>query len=194
MEARKGRESQTRCGFLDRLDYRPLIDADLTKKAIDFMQRQTKNGKPFFLYLPYTRRTTRRFRIQIFPARHGNGRWADILHQLDQYNGMLLDAVDELGIRDNTIFIFTADNGNEAAPHGNKSTTIETRHAGSAGPWRGTMITGFEGSLRVPFVIRWPSKIQAGGASNEIVHEMDLFPTFARIVGGKVPEDRHHRR
>ena len=52
------------------------------------------------------------------------------------------------------------------------------------------MFTGFEGSLRVPFVIRWPSKIQAGGASNEIVHEMDLFPTFARIAGGKVPEDR----
>ena len=122
--------------------------------------------------------------------REGNGPWADLLHQIDQYNGMLLDAVDELGIRDNTIFIFTADNGNEAVPYGSSTVTRETPYPGSAGPWRGTMFTGFEASLRVPFVIRWPGKIQAGRASNEIVHEMDLFPTFARVAGGKVPEDR----
>ena len=188
MEARKGEKPKKVRPW--NVEYRPLIDADLTKKAIDFMQRQTKNGKPFFLYLPYTATHYPTLPHPDFSGKTGNGRWADILHQLDQYNGMLLDAVDELGIRDNTIFIFTADNGNEAAPHGNNTTTIETPHPGSAGPWRGTMFTGFEGSLRVPFVIRWPSKIQAGGASNEIVHEMDLFPTFARIAGGKVPEDR----
>ena len=67
MEARKGEKPKKVRPW--NVEYRPLIDADLTKKAIDFMQRQTKNGKPFFLYLPYTRRTTRRFRIQIFPAR-----------------------------------------------------------------------------------------------------------------------------
>jgi arylsulfatase len=52
------------------------------------------------------------------------------------------------------------------------------------------LFTGFEGSLRVPFAIRWPGKIPAGKSSNEIVHEMDLFPTLARIAGGKVPDDR----
>ena len=61
---------------------------------------------------------------------------------------------------------------------------------GSAGPWRGTLFTGFEGALRVPFAMRWPGKIPAGTASDEIVHEMDLFPTIARIAGGKVPDDR----
>jgi arylsulfatase len=68
--------------------------------------------------------------------------------------------------------------------------TLETTSQGSAGPWRGMLFTGFEGSLRVPFAIRWPGKIPAGKSSNEIVHEMDLFPTLARIAGGKVPDDR----
>ena len=67
---------------------------------------------------------------------------------------------------------------------------METASPGSAGPWRGTLFTGFEGALRVPFVVRWPGRITAGIASNEIVHEMDLFPTLARIVGGTVPSDR----
>ena len=172
------------------VEYRPLMDADLTRKAIDFMQRQTKSGKPFFLYLPYTATHYPTIPHPDFSGKTGNGPWADLLHQIDQYNGMLLDAVDELGIRDNTIFIFTADNGNEAVPYGSSTVTRETPYPGSAGPWRGTMFTGFEASLRVPFVIRWPGKIQAGSASNEIVHEMDLFPTFARVSGGKVPEDR----
>jgi arylsulfatase len=61
---------------------------------------------------------------------------------------------------------------------------------GSAGPWRGTLFTGFEGALRVPFVIRWPGKIPAGVSSDEIVHEMDLFPTLAKFAGGKIPDDR----
>jgi len=94
--------------------------------------------------------------------------------------GKLLDEVDLLGIRDNTIFIFTSDNGPEAT----------VPYHGSSGPWRGTYFTGLEGSLRVPFIIRWPGKIPAGSSSNEIVHEMDLFPTFARIANGKVPRDR----
>jgi len=125
-----------------------------------------------------------------FAGKTGNGNWADLLLQIDTYTGRLLDAIDELGIRDNTIFIFTADNGPEAPPHGNVTLTVETASPGSAGPWRGTLFTGFEGALRVPYTMRWPGKIPAGTASDEIVHEMDLFPTFARIAGGKEPEDR----
>ena len=188
MEGRKGKQPKKIRPY--NLEYRPLIDADLTKKAIDFMQRQTKSGKPFFLYLPYTATHYPTIPHPDFDGKTGNGRWADILLQIDTYNGMLLDAVDKLGIRENTIFIFTADNGPEAAPHGNNTTTIETAYPGTAGPWRGTMFTGFEGSLRVPFAIRWPGKIPPGTASNEIVHQMDLFPTLARIAGGKVPKDR----
>jgi arylsulfatase len=75
-------------------------------------------------------------------------------------------------------------------PHGNNTITVETGTPGSAGPWRGTMFTGFEGSLRVPFVVRWPGKVPAGVSSDEIVHEMDLYSTFAKIAGAKVPADR----
>ena len=188
MEARKGETPRTVKPY--RMDYRPLIDGDLTAKAIDFMKRQSTSGKPFFLYLPYTATHYPSRPHPEFAGRTGNGDWADLLLQIDTYNGRLLDAIDDLGIRDNTIFIFTADNGPEAAGHGNVTLTVETGAQGSAGPWRGTLFTGFEGALRVPFAARWPGRIPAGAASDEIVHEMDLFPTLARIAGGKVPADR----
>jgi arylsulfatase len=172
------------------LEERALIDKDLTDKAIEFMKRQTKAKKPFFLYLPYTQTHYPALPHPDFKGKTGNGTWADILAQIDAYNGMLLDTVDELGIRDDTIFIFTADNGPEALPMGTSAKSIDYPIQGSAGPWRGSLFTGFEGSLRVPFAVRWPGKIPAGTSSDEIVHEMDLYPTFASIAGGQVPNDR----
>ena len=103
-----------------------------------------------------------------------------MLAQTDAYVGELLDAVEAAGIKDDTVFIFTADNGPESA----------IPHQGFGGPWRGSYFTGLEGSLRVSFLIRWPGKVPAGRVSNEIVHEMDLFSTLANIAGGKVPNDR----
>ena len=187
MEAKRGKSPTKIKPY--RLDYRPFIDADLTEKAIDYMQRQNKAKKPFFVYLPYTATHYPTLPHPDFVGKSGNGPWADLLMQIDAYNGQLLDAIDKMGIKDNTIFIFTADNGPEAA-YGNNTITIKTTMQGSAGPWRGTLFTGFEGALRVPFVIRWPGKIPAGVSSDEIVHEMDLFPTLAKIAGGKIPDDR----
>jgi len=172
------------------LKERPLIDKDLTDKAIDFMKRQAKAKKPFFVYLPYTQTHYPALPHPDFDGKTGNGSWADVLAQVDAYNGMLLDAIDDLGIRDDTLFIFTADNGPEAFPVGTNTAAINYPTPGTAGPWRGTLFTGFEGSLRVPFAVRWPGKIPGGSVSDEIVHEMDLFPTFAKIAGGKVPDDR----
>jgi len=177
------------------LEQRALIDHELTKRSIDFMRRQVKAKRPFFLYVPYTQTHYPAIPHPDFAGKTGNGRWADVLAQVDAYNGMLLDAIDELGIRDNTLFIFTADNGPEAIPEGSSTPSIDYFIPGTAGPWRGSLFTGFEGSLRVPFAARWPGKIPAGSVSDEIVHEMDLFPTFAqiaggKIAGGKVPDDR----
>jgi len=172
------------------IEQRPLIDKDVTDKAIDYMTRQVKADKPFFLFVPYTQTHYPAIPHPDFKGRTGNGSWADVLAQVDAYNGMLLDAIDELGISDNTLFIFTADNGPEAFPEGTNTGTVDTPSPGTAGPWRGTLFTGFEGSLRVPFAARWPGKIPAGSVSDEIVHEMDLFTTFAKIAGGKVPDDR----
>ena len=110
--------------------------------------------------------------------------------QIDSYVGELLDMIDGLGIAEDTIVIFTADNGPEALSEGESSLTVETAIHGSAGPWRSTLFTGYEGALRVPFAMRWPGKIEAGRVSDEIVHAMDLFPTLAGIAGGSVPADR----
>ena len=110
--------------------------------------------------------------------------------QIDSYVGELLATIVALGIADATIVIFTADNGPESLSPGETSMTVETAINGSAGPWRSTLFTGYEGALRVPFAMRWPSKIKSGRVSDEIVHEMDLFPTLARIADGEVPSDR----
>ena len=99
---------------------------------------------------------------------------------MDHRVGQVLDTLDRLGIRDDTIVIFASDNGPEevAAYHG------------TSGYWRGHYFTALEGSLRTPFLIRWPGKIPAGTVSNEIVHITDLLPTIASITGFKVPNDR----
>ena len=100
--------------------------------------------------------------------------------QTDAYVGEVLDTIDTLGLKENTIVIFTSDNGREGVP----------RSFGFTGPWRAGMFSPYEGSLRVPFLVSWPGKIPPGQVSNEIVHQIDLFPTLARAVGGKIPDDR----
>jgi arylsulfatase A-like enzyme len=92
----------------------------------------------------------------------------------------MLDALDRLGVRDDTIVIFTSDNGPEYVRPWD----------GWAGPWRGQYFTAWEGGIRVPFMIRWPGKIAPGRVSDGIVHAVDLFPTLSRIAGAAVPDDR----
>ena len=162
------------------LAQRRIIDRELTDKAKDFMTRQVSAGKPFFAFVPYTMPHHPILPAPEFDGKSGNGYWADALAQMDAYAGELLDTVDKLGVKDNTIFIFTSDNGAE----------VTEPWMGWAGPWRGTYFTALEGSLRVPFIVRWPGKIPAGRVSNEIVHEMDIFTTIADIAGAKVPTDR----
>ena len=187
-DGRKGEEPKKARPY--NLEYRPLIDGDLTTKAVDFMTRQATAKKPFFLYMPYTLTHFPTLPNPKFAGKTGNGVRADTPLEIDTNVGQLTKTVDDLGIRDNTIFIFTADNGPEVVPVGNNSVTVETAGLGSTGQWRGGILTPLEGGLRVPFAMRWPGKIAAGSVSNDIVHEMDLFPTFAKIAGGKVPSDR----
>lgn len=178
MEGRKGEAPQD-VKIYD-TEARTLIDGELTERSIDFMERQVAAGNPFFTFIPYTQTHMPVYPHPEFKGATGNGDFADVLHQVDVYVGRLLDTVDRLGIADNTIFIFTSDNGPDPT----------TPHTSFAGPWSGSYFTGKEGSLRVPFIIRWPGQIPAGSVSNEIVHEMDLFPTLARVVEGRVPDDR----
>lgn len=188
METKKGESPKKVRPY--RLDYRPLIDRDLTDRAMAFMEKNHKEKKPFFIYLPYTATHFPTMPHPDFNGKSGNGPWSDILLQIDGYLGELQGKIEELGIEENTIFMFTADNGPESVEMGSTNFTVETGVQGTAGPWRGTLFTGFEGGLRVPFVVKWPDKIKAGTSSDEIVHVMDLFPTLASLVGGKVPDDR----
>ena len=178
MEGRKGSPAKAVRPY-DRKE-RELIDRELTTRSIDFMKRHVEQKKPFFLFVPYTQVHLPVDPHPDFKGKTGNGPFADVLAQMDSYVGEIIKSVDDLGIRENTIFIFTSDNGPE----------MIVPYHGASGPWSGTYFTGREGSLRVPFIIRWPGKIPAGSVSNEIVHEMDLYPTLAKLAGGKVPTDR----
>jgi len=156
------------------------IDGELTEHTIDFMKRKVAAKQPFFAYVPFTLVHVPAEPHPDFTGKTGNGRWADVLAELDHRAGQVLDAIDDLGVRENTVVIWMSENGPEEV----------FPHHGTAGPWRGTYFTALEGSLRTPCLLRWPGQIKAGSVSNEIVHTADLFPTIARIVGTKVPADR----
>ncbi len=159
---------------------RRTIDREITDHAIDFIKRKAKKKQSFFAYLPYTQTHEPVDAHPDFKGKTGNGSFADVLAQTDAYVGELLDTINKLGLKDNTIFIFTSDNGREGIK----------RSFGFTGPWRGTMFSPYEGSLRVPFLIRYPGKIPAKQTSNDIVHLIDVFPTLANFAGGKIPQDR----
>jgi arylsulfatase len=178
MEGKKGEKSRDVAVY--DLDQRRLIDAEITRRTIDFMKRNTAAGKPFYLYIPFTLVHFPSLPNPKFSGKTTFGDFPDSLAEMDSNVGEILDAVDALKIRDNTIVVFTSDNGPEAT----------WPWQGSSGPWRGYYFTHMEGSLRAPFIIRWPDKIPAGRVSNEIVHEVDTFSTLAKIAGAAVPQDR----
>lgn len=178
MEGRKGEDAYP-VKVYD-LKERRLIDEEITERTVDFMRRSVAGGKPFYAYVPYTLVHFPTLPNPKFEGKTGYGDFPDALAEMDSNVGVLLDAIDSLGVRDNTIVIFTSDNGPEAT----------WPWQGSSGPWRGYYFTHMEGSLRVPFIIRWPGHVPAGRTSNEIVHEADTFTTLANIAGAAVPTDR----
>jgi len=178
MEGRRGEKSRELQVY--DLQQRRLIDAEITRRTIDFMKRTVSTGKPFYVYVPFTQVHFPTLPNPAFTGRTGFGDFADSVVEMDAHVGEILDAIDDLRIRNRTIVIFTSDNGPEAT----------WPWQGSSGPWRGYYFTHMEGSLRVPFIIRWPGRIAPGRVSNEIVHEVDTFSTIARIAGAQVPKDR----
>ena len=178
MEGRKGEKSKD--GVVYDLEQRRQIDAEITRRTLDFMKRSVASHKPFYAYIPFTLVHFPTLPNPTFAGRTGFGDFPDALAEMDAHVGEILDAIDQLRIHDNTIVVFTSDNGPEAT----------WPWQGSSGPWRGYYFTHMEGSLRVPFIIRWPNRIPAGRVSNEIVHAVDTYTTFARIAGASVPQDR----
>jgi len=178
MEGKKGQKSHD-VAIYD-LDQRRQIDAEVTRRTIDFIKRSAAARKPFYVYVPFTLVHFPALPSRNFAGKTGNGDWADVLAEIDSNVGEILDAVDGSGIRDNTIFVFTSDNGPDPT----------SPSQGWAGPWSGYYFTHMEGSLRTPFIIRWPNRIPAGRVSDQIVHEVDTFTTLLKLAGGKAPTDR----
>ncbi|MBO9695246.1 MAG: arylsulfatase [Sphingopyxis sp.] len=178
MEGRRGQPSRDLAVY--DLEQRRLIDAEATRRATDFMRRSVKAHRPFYAYIPLTQVHFPALPHPDFAGKTEHGDFADALAEMDNRVGSIIDAVEKLGIRDDTIFVFTSDNGPDST----------YPWQGSSGPWRGYYFTHMEGSLRVPFIIRWPGRIPEGRVSNEIVHEVDTFATLARFAGAAVPQDR----
>jgi arylsulfatase len=162
------------------LEMRRLIDGELVDRSCDFMRRQVAAARRFFAYVPITQLHYPTLPHPAFAGRTQAGDFADSLVEMDHRVGQILDAIDALGIADETLVIFASDNGPE----------FRRPWRGTAGPWSGTYHTALEGGLRAPCLIRWPGHVPAGRVSNEIVHVADLFPTLARIARTAVPADR----
>ncbi len=178
MEGRKGELAKNVAVF--DLEMRRRIDSDLIGHANDFMRRQVKAKRPFFTYIPLTQVHFPTLPHRDFAGKTGAGDFADSMVEMDHNVGRVLDELQSLGVAEDTLFFFGSDNGPE----------FRRPWRGTAGMWRGTYHTSMEGSLRVPFMVRWPGKIAAGRVSNEIVHITDLYTTLARVAGAEVPQDR----
>ena len=163
------------------LDTRRTVDREAAERGIDFMQRNVRARTPFFLYYPITQIHFPTLAHPDFAGKTGAGDIADAMAELDYNVGLVLDAIDRLGITRNTIVFWCTDNGAEA----------RRPWRGSSGPWSGFYNSVMEGGIRTPCLIRWPGRIPAGRVSNEIVHQLDIFPTLAAAIGADiVPKDR----
>jgi arylsulfatase A len=144
-----------------------------TEEAIKFIRAHGE--KPFFVYLPHTMVHAPLAASDAFRGKSGGGLLGDAIEELDWSVGQIMQTLKELSLDEKTLVFFTSDNG--AA-------------AGSSAPWRGKKGSSFEGGVREPCLMRWPGKIPAGTTCNQIAGNIDLLPTFAKLVGAELPKDR----
>jgi len=149
------------------------VDEEFLASALDYMDRKTKEGKPWFCYMNPTRMHVWTHLKPASKGRTGFGIYPDGMVELDGYVGQLLDKLDALGVADNTIVVFTTDNGAE----------VMSWPDGGSTPFRGEKDTNWEGGWRVPCVMRWPGVIKAGQVINEQGSLQDFIPTFAAAAG-----------
>jgi arylsulfatase len=163
------------------LESRRTIDREAAERSIAFMTKNVNAKTPFFLYYPITQIHFPTLAHPDFAGKTGAGDIGDAMADVDYNTGLVLAALKKLGVDRNTMVFWCTDNGAEA----------RRPWRGTSGPWTGFYNTVMEGGIRTPCVIRWPGHIPAGQVSNEIVSEVDFFPTIAAAVGADmVPKDR----
>ncbi len=162
---------------------RPAVQETLTERyteeAIRFIRRN--RTRPFFLYLPHTFPHVPLHVSERFRGKSKGGLYGDVIECLDWSTGQILDALKEEGLDDNTLVIFTSDNG---------PWLVKGNDGGSALPLRAGKGTTYEGGVRVPCIARWPGRIPAGTVCPEMAANFDIYPTLAKLAGATVPEDR----
>jgi arylsulfatase A-like enzyme len=185
-EGKKGQKS-TAVRELN-MEVRPLLDELIVGKATDYIKRVASGEKPFFTYIALSHihppEKVHPDFDQTNPSRLGA--YADLIAEMDYRVGQIVDCVDGAGIADNTIIVFSSDNG---------AGLIDTPNieGGSSGPFRGGFMTPpWEGSMRVPAMVRCPGKVPAGVVSEEMLSAHDWYKTFAALAGAsdRVPTDR----
>ena len=151
------------------------IDDETSAAAIDFMKRQHAAGKPFFVWYNSTRMHLRTHVRAEHRGRykHGDSEYIDGMIEHDETVGSLLKTLDDLGIANNTILVYTSDNG----PH------MNTWPDGAMTPFRSEKNTNWEGAFRVPMLVRWPGHIKPGTVTNELMSHNDWIPTLMSIAG-----------
>ncbi len=170
-----------------------------TDKSIEFLQRH--KDRPFFLYLAHTMMHVVIDASPKFRNRTAKGLYADTLEELDAETGRLLQALDDLGLRENTLVLFTSDNGpwsnDHEKQHAKNERYVEWTDGpeipwGTSGPLRGAKGSTWEGGVRVPGIVRWPGAVPPGRTNDTIFSTLDVLPTFAALAGAKerIPTDR----
>ncbi|MDE0738617.1 MAG: sulfatase [Planctomycetota bacterium] len=164
-----------------------------TDKAIDFLENRRDKKKPFVLYMAHTMMHTIIDASERFRGKSAGGLYGDVVEEFDFETGRLLDTLDKQGLRDNTLVIYTSDNGpwnQPAYTDKKKGHPKGSVFWGEAGPLRNGKGSCYEAGVRVPCIVRWPGKTPAGQVSDAIFSTLDFMPTFAALAGFKAPEDR----
>ena len=157
------------------------ITRQYTEESIAFLEQQAAADKPFFLYLPHTAMHVPIYPHPDFMGKSANGQYGDWVEEVDWSVGQILQTLKRLELENDTLVVFTSDNG----PWASKG-----KDGGESGPLRGSKGSTWEGGVREPTIVRWPGKITPGTSSDAIAGTTDLLPTIVSLAGGKPKADR----
>lgn len=160
--------------------------SNYTSKAVDYIQKRARSddGKPFFLYFALTAPHTPWLPTEAFRGKSGGNMYTQWVEEVDDSFGQVLAALERAGIADNTLVIFSSDNGPTWYPE-----DVRKYGHASAGDLRGMKADAWEGGHRVPFIVRWPGRIKPGSTSPKLVCFTDMLATYADLVGATLPAD-----
>jgi arylsulfatase A-like enzyme len=164
-----------------------------TEKSIAWLKEKRDPEKPFVLYLAHTMMHTIIDASNRFRGKSEGGLYGDVVEEFDFETGRLLDVLDELGVSKNTLVIYTSDNGpwnQEKYTKNKKGHPKDSIFWGDSGPLRNGKGSCYEGGYRLPCIVRWPGKVPAGQESAAIFASVDFMPTFAKLCGFEIPNDR----